>query len=196
MKPRYWFPPKPEPGFSFWHRPWFHLIFPDFGEPFSWVIWPSEVSLLPNPPETVELLLLHALATIYMTGLIWFVQIVHYPLKAKVGLDQFRAYHEAHKTRTAWVVGPPMLLELACALWLVIAPPESMDRAAAVAGLIALGLIWFVTARYSMRYHATLEAGFDKGTHQLLVRTNWIRTTLWSARSGLALLFVLSASRP
>ena len=31
------------------------------------------------------LLLLHAGATFFMCGLIWFVQIVHYPLFAQVG---------------------------------------------------------------------------------------------------------------
>ena len=33
------------------------------------------------------LLQLHALATIFMAGVIWFVQVVHYPLFRAVGRD-------------------------------------------------------------------------------------------------------------
>ena len=39
---------------------------------------------------TMELILLtQVFATLFMVGLIWFVQIVHYPLYAKVGREQF-----------------------------------------------------------------------------------------------------------
>ena len=41
----------------------------------------------PMPDADVLLLLLHAAATLFMTGLIWFVQVVHYPLFARVGED-------------------------------------------------------------------------------------------------------------
>ena len=142
----------------------------------------------------MELTLTHALVTIYMTGLIWFVQVVHYPLKAMVGEAQFPAYQEAHKARTGWVVGPPMLLEAGCTLWLVFAPPEPLSRLLPIVGLLLLGLIWFITARFSMRYHGILDKGFDKEAHRRLIQTNWLRTGLWTCRSGLAAVFLASAS--
>ena len=142
----------------------------------------------------MELALLHALATIYMTGLIWFVQVVHYPLKALVGPAQFSAYHEAHKARTAWVVGPPMLIEAASALWLAIDPPAGTGRLLPIAGLALLALTWIATARFSIRHHNTLSRGFDSSAHHLLVRTNWIRTALWTIRSFLALFLVYCIS--
>ena len=49
----------------------------------------------------VVLLSLHLAATAAMTGLIWFVQVVHYPLFAAVGADQFVAYEVAHQRRTS-----------------------------------------------------------------------------------------------
>ena len=54
------------------------------------------------------LLLIHAGATLYMTGLIWFVQVVHYPLMARVGEDGFAEYEKHHQRLTTWVVAPPM----------------------------------------------------------------------------------------
>lgn len=140
----------------------------------------------------MEIALLHTLATIYMTGLIWFVQVVHYPLKALVGSAHFSAYQESHKSRTAWVVGPPMLIEAGSALWLTIDPPGATNHLWPIVGLSLLALIWISTARFSIRYHHILSHGYDATAHQLLVRTNWIRTVLWTIRSFLALFLLYS----
>ncbi len=127
-----------------------------------------------------------------MTGLIWFVQVVHYPLKALVGSAQFSAYQKSHKNRTAWVVGPPMLIEAGSALWLTIDPLGATSRLWPIIGLTLLALIWISTARFSMRYHSILSHGFDTTAHQRLVQTNWIRTALWTIRSLLALFLLHS----
>jgi hypothetical protein len=41
----------------------------------------------------------HAFATLFMCGLAWFVQVVHYPLMARVGEPQWSEYERAHGTR-------------------------------------------------------------------------------------------------
>lgn len=122
-----------------------------------------------------------------MAGLIVFVQVVHYPLMARVGAGTFPAYERAHTTRTGWVVGPPMLLEAASACWLAIYPPSTVLRGAALAGLALLSLIWLSTALLQAPAHGRLGAGFDDGTHRRLVGTNWIRTVAWLARVPVAL---------
>ena len=43
------------------------------------------------------LLVVHLAATAAMCGLIWFVQVVHYPLFAGVGDDGFTAYEQRHQ---------------------------------------------------------------------------------------------------
>ncbi len=45
----------------------------------------------------VILLAVHLAATAAMTGLIWFVQVVHYPLFDLVGRAQFVGYEAAHR---------------------------------------------------------------------------------------------------
>ncbi len=72
-------------------------------------------------------LLVHIAATLFMTGLIWFVQIVHYPLFSSVGADGFVAYEAAHTARTTWVVGPPMLLEAGTAALFVWLRPANLN---------------------------------------------------------------------
>jgi hypothetical protein len=54
-----------------------------------------------------------------MLGLIWFVQIVHYPLFSSVGEREFAGYEIQHSRLTAFVVGPPMLIEALSAIALV-----------------------------------------------------------------------------
>ena len=62
------------------------------------------------PKRHQALFALYAVAsTLYMTGVIWFVQIVHYPLMARVGGAQFREYSRLHQLQTTWVVAPAML---------------------------------------------------------------------------------------
>lgn len=65
-----------------------------------------------------HLLLAHAAATWAMVGLIWFVQVVHYPLFAAVDAAESPVYARLHQRRTTWVVGPPMLVERATATWI------------------------------------------------------------------------------
>lgn len=133
---------------------------------------------------TVELI--HLLATTFMAGLIAFVQVVHYPLLARVSPPDFVAYEREHTTRTGWVVVPPMLVELATAVWIVLGATGSEEMMVAWLALGLLGVIWLSTFALQAPAHRRLLAGFDDGVHRRLVRTNWIRTVGWVARVPLA----------
>lgn len=133
------------------------------------------------------LLLVHAAATWYMAGLIWFVQLVHYPLFGAVGAGGFAAYAREHQRRTTWVVGPPMLLEVASGGWLALRPPAGVGRAPLLVGLALLGVIWVSTALVQVPRHALLGAGYEARAHQTLVASNWVRTIAWTLRAALVL---------
>jgi len=135
----------------------------------------------------VILLLIHAGATLFMTGLIWFVQVVHYPLLANVGANGYGDYQARHERLTSRVVGPPMLIELVCAGWIAINPPSGLPLWMSYAGLALLAVVWLSTACLQVPRHHELEQGFNGKSHQSLVRTNWLRTIAWSLRSVLAL---------
>lgn len=144
---------------------------------------------------TLLLLLVHAAATWAMTGLIWFIQIVHYPLFEKVGAESFAEYEGHHSALTTFVVAPLMLVELVTALILIFDPPEGVGRAWTLAGAALVGVIWLSTFALSVPQHAILENGFDAGAWQKLVSTNWIRTIAWSLRA-LLVLWLIAAHRP
>jgi hypothetical protein len=147
---------------------------------------------------TRGMLLAHAAATWAMLGLIWFVQVVHYPLFARVGAAGFPLYEAAHASRTTLVVGPLMVIELLTAVWLVATMPAGVSRPAAWLGLGLVAVIWLSTALLQVPQHNVLARGFDPAAHVLLVTSNWVRTMAWTLRGGLALwllLGVVPASR-
>ena len=122
-----------------------------------------------------------------MVGVIWFVQIVHYPLFRRVGSSGFAFDSDAHSRLPTYVVGPPMLIEAATALLLVFRRPEDIPLAAALVGLTLVGVVWLSTALLQVPRHSTLGSGFDHAAWSGLVLTNWVRTVTWSARGLLVL---------
>lgn len=131
---------------------------------------------------------LHTAATAFMVGLIWFVQVVHYPLFSRVGAGQFPVYAREHQVRTTLVVMPPMLVELGTAALLPTLPETR--GALAWAGLGMVGAIWVSTFAVQVPLHARLGRGYDERAQRRLVATNWVRTVLWTARLPVALLMM------
>ena len=148
------------------------------------------------PDTAFILVLIHTVSTLFMTGLIWFVQVVHYPLKSSVGEDAFIDYQRLHMSKTGWVVGPPMLLEAFSALWLTLRPPSPLDGFTPIVGLCLLVFIWFSTAVFSVPAHNRLLLGFDHDSHRRLVKTNWLRTLGWSLRGLLSVYFLYLMINP
>ena len=139
------------------------------------------------------LLLAHLAATLTMLGVIWFVQVVHYPLFAAVGEDGFVAYAADHVRRTGWVVGPPMVVEGGTALLLLVRRPAAVPIGWVWVGLALLGVIWLSTALLQVPRHRLLGGGFDPAVARALVASNWLRTVAWTLRAGLALAMVARA---
>ena len=141
------------------------------------------------------LLVLHAGATLYMVGVIWFVQVVHYPLFGMVGADGFVRYSGAHSRRTGYVVGPPMLAEAATAILLLLFRPTGVPALLLWIGAALLAVVWASTALLQVPRHTRLGLGFDEAAHRELVATNWVRTVAWTLRGILVLVMVsLSAN--
>ncbi len=132
-------------------------------------------------------ILAHVASTLFMTGLIWFVQIVHYPLFALTGRQEFQTYEGRHTSLTTWVVAPPMLIEAATGVALLCFSAAGLSASKLWLGLGLLAFIWLSTAILQVPCHNILAGGFDATVHRRLVTTNWGRTLAWSLRAALAL---------
>ena len=131
-----------------------------------------------------HLLLLNFGLAAYLTGLIWTVQLVHYPGFARVEPAQFVQFHREHSTRISWAVMAPMLLELGAAGWLAW-QGAALAPAARWGQLALVLLVWASTFFITVPFHNRLASGYSYVAIDGLVRTNWPRTLAWTARLGL-----------
>jgi len=133
----------------------------------------------------------HAGATWFMVGLIWFVQVVHYPLMGKVPASGLPEYSAGHQRRTTWIVAPAMIAEAGCTIALALFPQgHSADSPVRWVGLGLLVVVWASTFTIQVPLHARLSTGFDENVWRRLVNTNWVRTIAWTGRGVIALLML------
>ena len=127
-----------------------------------------------------------AFASIYLTGVIWIVQLVHYPAFAAIDARHFAEFHQRHSAMMTWLVGPVMLIELGTAGWLArgLEPGWLLNLASV---LVPFGATFLL----SVPLHERLSQGPDPVVIASLVRTNWVRTLAWTARAGFYLVFML-----
>ncbi len=133
---------------------------------------------------------LNLASTWYMVGLIWLIQLVHYPLFNYVGSEEFIVFHDNHKILITPVVGTVMIVELVTSVIILFQPHCGIRNWLSIVGIILLGIIWSSTIFFQIPIHNTLSSKFNENALIMLINTNWIRTICWSVR-GIILLLVL-----
>ena len=131
---------------------------------------------------------MHLFCTLFMTGLIWFVQVVHYPFLRFA--KESEPFVQFYRQRTGWIVLPVMLVELATAILLMASSWVTLYGNYLLANLVLLLLIWGVTFVRISPMHRRLADQVDQGIINSLVTSNWIRTILWSLRSLILIQFL------
>jgi hypothetical protein len=126
--------------------------------------------------------LIHLFAALFMTGLIWTIQVVHYPSFHFVDKAEFITFESFHSMRISMIVIPVMVLELITAAALVYYFGTT-GKFVFVANLVLLLGVWAVTFFISAPLHGELASGYDQAKVSWLVNSNWFRTALWSIRS-------------
>jgi hypothetical protein len=129
----------------------------------------------------VALVLAQTAAAWFMTGVIWTMQVLNYPLLARVGPADFASYETAHNRRFVRVVGPGLAVALASAILLCISRPASIPLAAPLGACLLLVIVILSTAISGAPAHARLARGFDAAVHARLVHGNWVRVAAWTA---------------
>ncbi len=130
----------------------------------------------------------HIFSCFFMTGLIWLVQLIHYPSYKYINPTQFSSYQNFHTTTITFIVGPIMALEIFSGMAILF--DQKLNTLSSV-NFVGLILIWLATAFFSVPLHGKLSLGYDQSTIQSLILTNWIRTVLWTLRSGLIIYMMI-----
>ncbi len=136
-------------------------------------------------------LIISTVAAWGMVGVIWTVQIVHYPMLATMSaLTPVTAAVE-HQRRISWVVGPLMAAEGVTALVLLFDRPATMGWLSAWLAAGLLGAALLSTVLLQVPLHTRLADGHDDDVARRLITTNWVRTLAWTGR-GVVLATVVS----
>lgn len=144
---------------------------------------------------TNTLLFLHIFCCFFLTGLIWIIQLVHYPSFQWVDKNKTNSFINFHTKRISFIVIPIMLLELISGIFLLETFSNTKYLYFFSINLISLVAIWISTFVLSVPCHKKLIFYFEIKTIKRLVKTNWPRTLLWSLRSILFCLFLFQLNK-
>lgn len=131
---------------------------------------------------------LHLIVSWTLVGLIWTIQIVHYPAFAFIDPEVFTEFQAFHMRSITCVVMPLMLAELALSFL------DARSRSFKGIPLVAFGIvvcIWLSTFFWQMPIHQHLLRGKDLEKIGDLVGSNTLRTALWSMKAILLSVFAI-----
>ena len=133
-------------------------------------------------------LLGHLIFTSIMTGVIWVIQIVHYPSFHFIEKELYTAFQKFHMNKISIIVIPIMLAELITGMMLFL--DKSSKSPFLIISFVILVLIWLITGVFFTKAHNELMTGYQELVVNQLVVMNWIRTLLWTLRLLLLTCFV------
>jgi len=112
-----------------------------------------------------------------MTGIIWFVQLIHYPLFKKIPIEALPAY-ERKNYKTAYLTVPVMVVELITGLYIFFFAYTELF----IWNMILLAIIEFSTIIFQIPIQMRIAKSASTELISKLVNTNWIRTVSWTLR--------------
>ena len=121
---------------------------------------------------------IHFLSTSLMVGIIWVIQLLHYPTFHFIKESDYVEFQHFHMQRISFIVVPVMIIELLSGFMLVYYFRSNL----LILCLIILLVIWLITFVFFTKLHQSLLGGYDKIIVDKLVQINWSRTVLWSLR--------------
>jgi len=125
------------------------------------------------------LVLSHFAFCLIMCGLIWVIQVLHYPTFKFIKEDTFKRFESFHVKRISFIVIPIMVLELLTSILLFLYFPNTIVQI----NVLLLILTWLSTFIFSMPIHNQLLKEYNINFINKLILTNWPRTALWSIRA-------------
>ena len=134
-----------------------------------------------------DLLMIHIVSTSIMVGVIWVMQLVHYPSFKYVNETDYIIFQKYHMSNISYIVFPAMFTELITALLIFFSGEKSFFF---MLSLICLFLIWVITGVLFTKFHSILQKGKDLKMIEKMINANWIRTLLWTLRL-IMILFVI-----
>lgn len=128
---------------------------------------------------------IHLAATWFLVGVIWFVQLIHYPLFSRVGVDGFRLFNRREMFRAILIYGFPMTIEITTGILLVWYRLPGIMMLQVWINLILLMGIWGISLVLHLPKQLLLFKSVNLMVVKKIVLFNWFRTVGWTLRGAL-----------
>lgn len=136
------------------------------------------------------IILLYLSCSLYMAGIIWLIQLLHYPSFLQIDKSSFLDFHTQHTNMMTLLVGPVMIAELVLSLYL----SQHFEKFWLIQSVLVV-ILFLLTFLVSVPIHNQLAHGFDKNLIQKLISTNWPRTIIWTIKAILLVLHIGSGAK-
>ena len=127
---------------------------------------------------------IHFASTAVMVGVIWVIQLLHYPTFYYIEKNNYSQFQKFHMNRISYIVIPAMVIEMLSGIMLVIINDDF------IISFSLLVCIWIITFVFFTNIHQRLLSKYENTAVEKLVNLNWIRTVFWTVR--LVILFIIN----
>ena len=127
---------------------------------------------------------IHFASTAVMVGVIWVIQLLHYPTFYYIEKNNYSQFQKFHMNRISYIVIPAMVIEMLSGIMLVIINDDF------IISFSLLVCIWIMTFVFFTNIHQRLLSKYENTAVEKLVNLNWIRTVFWTVR--LVILFIIN----
>jgi len=114
-------------------------------------------------------------ASIFMTGIISFIQFIQYPLLYHISSFDFTCYFKKYISRIMWFIYPVMIIEIGFAVWLSFLPLQTKLQLPILISYILLALVTMNGLLIQTPLIQKLQYSFDKAVLSKIMFYNWIR---------------------
>lgn len=122
-------------------------------------------------------------ASVFMTGIIGFIQFVQYPLLNHISSFDFSCYYKKYISRISWIIYPVMIIEFCFASWLSFLPVQSKLQIPVLITFILLALASLNTFLIQTPLNQKLQLAFDNAVLSKILFYNRIRFFSWVLRT-------------
>jgi hypothetical protein len=145
---------------------------------------------MPTINADIVSLLICLFFTLYNTGVIWVLQLNHYPLYVKVGQHEFRDYLTAHNGRILLPIVLPSIAAFISSLLLLWRQPVQIPNWSLwLVNLLNAATLLSTIFVQGPAHNQLARGGYSEILIRKIITTNWLRTIAWTV-NGLLLLWV------
>jgi len=135
-------------------------------------------------------LLINLLSTILIAGILWFVQLVHYPLFNEIPAKNFINYGYYHSRKVSGIIKPLFIVDFTTLILLLILLGSNLSTNLMIVNVTIFIITIVLTQIIFIPIHQKLSKSPNSQTISQLIRLNWIRTLIWSLKVVFMLIII------